>query len=868
MMTSAAGTRAVELPGPERPVPARSVGLIALWLLVAALVAAGSAVLAPSTAGAVEEAPAPGPIRAAHSGLCLGVAGGSTASGAPIVQLTCDGSASQTWTLIDVGGGYHRLQLGHSGKCLDIEAASPDALAPALQWDCHGGTNQQFTVDVDQPSSSLVARHSGLCLDIEGAASSSGAALLQFGCHGGDNQRFLLGGGGSGLGVWGPTTTLPLVPVAGSALGNGKVLLWSAYERFTFGGDRGRTQTVLFDPVTSQSSLRQVSNTGHDMFCPGIANLADGRILVNGGSSAAETSIYDPVSDTWQDASDMNIARGYQGTTLLSDGSAFTLGGSWSGGQGNKHAEVWTEAGGWRRLTGVRAEPFTGDDPQGVYRGDNHLWLFAWTGNRVFHAGPTRAMHWIDTAGNGSVGGAGNRGNDPYAMNGNAVMYEPGKILTTGGAQAYQDAEATANATVIDITGANVTSRPVASMAFRRGFHDSVVLPSGEVVVVGGQSRVVPFSDATAILAAELWDPDTETFTTLASMATPRTYHSMALLLADGRVLAGGGGLCGGCSTNHPDVEILTPPYLLDDNGNPAPRPSISAAPASIDLNERFDVSASAGVAEFTLVRMASATHSVNNDQRRIPVSFTGGDGSYRLTAPADGGIAPPGNYYLFAIDGAGVPSVAAVVNLTTELDPGDDPAQVSGSVVDEGGDPVGGLAVDLFAAEADGSRGQWLGQTTTGADGIYSFEVDPGCYVLTFIAPTGRTFTNGSAWQQASFCAESGEIVAGPGATLEGGGEPGSTSIGGTVTDGGAPEPGLAIDLFTANADGTRGQWLSQTTTSADGTYSFDVDPGCYVLTFIAPTGRTFTNGSPWYQPGQCATNGQTITNLDAQLS
>jgi galactose oxidase len=38
----------------------------------------------------------------------------------------------------------------------------------------------------------------------------------------------------------------------------------------------------------------------------------------------------------------MNIGRGYQGMTLLSNGEAFTLGGSWSGGIGGKLGEVWS----------------------------------------------------------------------------------------------------------------------------------------------------------------------------------------------------------------------------------------------------------------------------------------------------------------------------------------------------------------------------------------------------------------------------------------------------------------------------------------------------------------------------------------------
>ena len=98
---------------------------------------------------------------------------------------------------------------------------------------------------------------------------------------------------------------------------------------------------------------RTVTETGHNMFCPGTTNLPDGRLLVNGGISSARTSIFDPVSGAWTTAAQMNIPRGYNANTLLADGSVLTLGGSWSGGVGNKHGELWTATDGWRRLNGV-----------------------------------------------------------------------------------------------------------------------------------------------------------------------------------------------------------------------------------------------------------------------------------------------------------------------------------------------------------------------------------------------------------------------------------------------------------------------------------------------------------------------------------
>jgi hypothetical protein len=68
---------------------------------------------------------------------------------------------------------------------------------------------------------------------------------------------------------------------------------------------------------------------------------------------------------------------------------------------------------------------------------------------------------------------------------------------------------------------------------------------------------------------AEIWDPVNETFTLLdAKHVNGRTYHSTGALLPDGRVVTGGGGLCGSgqngiktlCSgdtdPNHLDFEV------------------------------------------------------------------------------------------------------------------------------------------------------------------------------------------------------------------------------------------------------------------------------------------------------------------------
>ena len=58
-------------------------------------------------------------------------------------------------------------------------------------------------------------------------------------------------------------------------------------------------------------------------------------------------------------------------------------------------------------------------------------------------------MNWYDANGNGSTTPAGRRGTDSDAMNGNAVMFDAGKILTVGGSPSYVNSVATSHANLV-----------------------------------------------------------------------------------------------------------------------------------------------------------------------------------------------------------------------------------------------------------------------------------------------------------------------------------------------------------------------------------------------------------------------------------
>ena len=469
------------------------------------------------------------------------------------------------------------------------------------------------------------------------------------------------------LSRWSAPIPLSLAPSSAAHLPNGNLLLWASSSPMDNPGVGGQTFTSTFDSSALTATSLLVSQTGHNMFCTGTSNLPDGTLLINGGTDSAKTSLYNPTANSWTTGATMNTPRGYGANTVLQDGSVFTLGGSWSGGVGGKNGEVWTAAGGWRSLSGVPVGPALGSDPGGVYRSDNHMWLFSAPNGQVLHAGPSANMNWISTAGNGSISSAGTRSDDAYSMAGNAVMYDIGKILKVGGAAAYEGVLATTASYVIDINS-GVSVRKVGSMTYPRIFSNGVVLPNGQVIIIGGQTIGKPFFDDNSILVPELWDPATETFTQLPPIAAGRNYHSVALLMPDGRVISAGGGLCGtGCAGNHPDAQILTPHYLLNPDGTPATRPQLTSAPSVVALGTSFSAVADSTVASFALVRMSSTTHTVNNDQRRIPLQFTAaGGGGFNLQLPSNPGILLPGYYMLFAMNADGTPSIAKILRVDT----------------------------------------------------------------------------------------------------------------------------------------------------------------------------------------------------------
>ena len=225
-------------------------------------------------------------------------------------------------------------------------------------------------------------------------------------------------------------------------------------------------------------------------------------------------------------------------------------------------------------------------------------------------------------------------------------------------------------AQIVDISSSPPIVTDIANLSYDRIWGNATLLPDGEVVVTGGSE--VDNQLTNVAYPAEILNPVSipPTWTLgvcpAACAKVPRLYHSSALLLPDGSVLTGGGGAPG--PTNELNAEIYYPPYLYlqDGSGNPAPRPTIVAAPGRLFLGQNFSLTVGSNdqIAVVNLVRVGSNTHAFDPEQRLIPVPFSqSGTTVTGRVDPAPEKV-PPGYYMLFVLNTNGVPAVARMISV------------------------------------------------------------------------------------------------------------------------------------------------------------------------------------------------------------
>jgi PKD repeat protein len=449
-------------------------------------------------------------------------------------------------------------------------------------------------------------------------------------------------------------TTMPINPIHVGLLRTGKILVVA-------GSENDSTQTVyraaVYDPATGATTPQTIP---WDLFCNGMTFLADGRALIVGGNihyypfyGAKTTTIFDPLTEKFIQVQDMAHGRWYPSNTVLDDGGTVTFGGYTETGSTNQTVEIYDVPIGWS------------PEYPAPFLPPLYPWMHLLPSGKLFFSGATTESHyfnpptatWQTNVAATKYVGERTYGSSVLLPISAATGWKP-RVMIMGG-----DNPATATAEVIDLSVATPSWRSLPSMSGPRIDMNAVILPTGKILALGGSAQHnVP---STATYAADLFDPVTETWSSAGANAYPRLYHSVALLLPDGRVWVAGSNPTEGTYDNR--MEVYSPAYLFKADGTPAARPTISAAPAVIGWGAGFQISTpnAASIASVVLMRNGSSTHGFDMEQRHLSLSFTAGTGTLSVTSPPNGRIAPPGYYMLFLVDTNGVPSVAKFIQIS-----------------------------------------------------------------------------------------------------------------------------------------------------------------------------------------------------------
>jgi len=463
------------------------------------------------------------------------------------------------------------------------------------------------------------------------------------------------------VGQWSAPSSWPLVAVHMSLESTGQVWISDAWDAAVNTQREWNPSTNTFTSVPY----------GRNLFCSGHVNLPDGRTLVVGGNVSGDvglpdTTIFNPTNNTYFRGPDMSVGRWYPTATALPDGRVLAFSGDniVQDRPGQPHPFEDASVNSLPSIYNPKTNSWT-DFPSATLTSPLYPFMFVLSNGKVFDAGPDTVTRTFDpgTATWSTVA------TSPFdGMS--AVMYRPDKIMKAGswadpdfaGTKTYDSSAQTA---VIDMSAPSPTWRATAPMNFARSYQNMTLLPDGTVLASGGSSASDGRDLSKGVLPAEIWNPDTETWTTVASLTNSREYHSTALLLPDGRVLmAGGGGLPG--ATDILNAEIYSPPYLFKGT-----RPTITSTPGAAAYGASFDVSTpnAASIAHVSLIKTASVTHAFDQNQRFQFLNFTAGSGKVTVQAPANANLAPPGDYLLFLVDNTGVPSVGSFIRISSTGD-------------------------------------------------------------------------------------------------------------------------------------------------------------------------------------------------------
>lgn len=489
----------------------------------------------------------------------------------------------------------------------------------------------------------------------------------------------------------------------------------------------GMRNTRVYDPETNTWGEFEPMEFGR--WYPTLTTLADGRQFVvsgveklikpiypdrpaDSGRNVVQSEVFDPEAGTWTytGASGDRSLPLYPRMHLLPDGAAYyNAGGQVFNPSGQAYDEAlwniaaafdpttstWTDLGvpGLQELTSLEEAPDRAQEvlppdvaatfQEMVARGQSAGEALA-AGLQQQDLGPAMQetlgiLSAQGLEGLGSVLGAGFRGSTFSVMlplqPGDDGEYTAAEFLTAGGIVGTTPgtyvpvpfSRIDTIDTAAEPSGRDLSTRWTGSLDTGRWYSSGVLLPTGEVLAVNGSTadEVLNPGSGFPVREAELFDPETETWRTVATQNRARVYHNTAALLPDGRVLLGGHDMIStGYTSNYtypggfspdgrdPSFEIFEPPYLHYGVERPevvnAERFDASNVRLGEELTLALDIRSSE-VDSVVAVRNPSYTHLVDADQRNVELPIVDTDDkSVTVSLPDDAAVLPPGPYMLF----------------------------------------------------------------------------------------------------------------------------------------------------------------------------------------------------------------------------
>jgi hypothetical protein len=491
---------------------------------------------------------------------------------------------------------------------------------------------------------------------------------------------------GQTAGSWSSGKNTSTVAIHASVLPNGRIFY------FAGSGYHSSHQNGPYEARVLNVSSGSETNVSmsEDLFCAGQAPLANGRILLAGGTlrydiasdncngkwhglkSAYEVS----TSGTLTKVASMRHGRWYPTCVTLPNGRVMVTGGYDEFGDHNRLVEIYNPStrtwsidqaasGGSSYTVGATATSSCSGAGSPTYSGASaNLFLYPRmhlmpSGNIIVSGMLDDIRLWNASSGSWSRLGF---SSPSYRHYGTSVLLplsntssEEGKILIAGGSPTSAD-PATTRVQILDFNSGNPDVRTVDSLQYGRKYPAPVILPDGKVILFGGVSQGTQVSYRNV---PEMFDPVTENWSSLSSANVRRTYHQVAILLSDGAVWNAGSTATR--SNWELRSELFRPSYYS------ASRPSISGTPTVGRYGQSITIPTSNGssVTKATLVKLPDTTHHYDANMRHLTLEKQShNSSSVRVDAPLNARLAPPGYYYLHIINSSGIPSRARIVRI------------------------------------------------------------------------------------------------------------------------------------------------------------------------------------------------------------